>query len=104
MTKVRERPEWIDGFLLLGNQLALDFLNTRPIQNGEAQELLPDFTALLRWFRAAELLSPRDMAHHQQHWEESACARRTLEEMREFRDELRRELASWKAGGNVNRA
>ena len=104
MTKVRERPEWIDGFLFLGNQLALDFLNTRPIQNGEAQELLPDFTALLRWFRAAELLSPREMAHLQQHWEESACARRTLEEMREFREELRKEVVRWEAGGNVHRA
>jgi len=42
---------WKDGFLFLGNQLGLDFVNTRPVQNGEPMELLADFTALLRWFR-----------------------------------------------------
>ena len=35
--------DWKDGFLFLGNQLALDFLNTRPILNGKETELLPDF-------------------------------------------------------------
>jgi hypothetical protein len=49
--------DWVDGFLFVGNQLALDFLNTRPVQDGEALELLPDFTALLRWYKAAGLLS-----------------------------------------------
>jgi hypothetical protein len=51
------RSDWKDGFLFVGNHLALDFLNTCPVQNGEAVELLPDFDALLRWFRAADLLS-----------------------------------------------
>ncbi len=55
-----------DGFLFVGNQLALDFLNTRPVQNGEPMELLPDFSALLRWFQAAKLLSARDVAKLQQ--------------------------------------
>ena len=27
--------DWKDGFLFVGNHLALDFLNTRPVQNGE---------------------------------------------------------------------
>ena len=30
--------DWKDGFLFLGNQLALDFVNTRPVQNGEPME------------------------------------------------------------------
>src|SRR5207253_10594774 len=34
-----------DGFLFVGNQVALDFVNTRPVQNGEPMELLPDFPA-----------------------------------------------------------
>src|SRR6266852_7709812 len=68
-----------DGFLFVGNQLALDFLNTRPVQNGEPMELLPDFSALLRWFQAAKLLSARDVAKLQQGWAQSARAQRTLE-------------------------
>ena len=69
--------DWKDGFLFVGNQLALDFLNTRPVQNGEPMELLPDFSALLRWFQAAELLSARDAANLQQKWGESTRAPRT---------------------------
>ncbi len=30
--------DWKDGFLFLGNHLALDFLNTRPVQNGEPKD------------------------------------------------------------------
>ena len=39
--------DWKDGFLFVGNQLALDFVNTRPVQNGEPMELLPDFPRAL---------------------------------------------------------
>ena len=45
--------DWNDGFLFVGNHLTLDFLNTRPVQNGEFVELLPDFSSLLRWLSAA---------------------------------------------------
>lgn len=40
MTETRAVSERRDGFLFLGNQLALDFLNTRPILNGKTMELL----------------------------------------------------------------
>ena len=46
-----------------GISLALDFLNTHPILNGESVEFLPDFRALLRWFQAADLLSPQEAAN-----------------------------------------
>ena len=29
------QQEWVDGFLFVGNQLALDFLNTKPILESE---------------------------------------------------------------------
>jgi len=91
-----------DGFLFVGNQLALDFLNTRPVQNGEAMELLPDFRALLRWFRAAKLLSARDVAKFQQEWGKSARAQRTLEAVRELREKMRKEILTWEGGGAVH--
>ena len=34
-----------DGFLFVGNEQVLDFINTRPVMNGELVELLPDFSA-----------------------------------------------------------
>ena len=93
-----------DEFLFLGNQLALDFLNTRPILNGKTAELLPDFSALLTWFKAAELLSARDVSRLRLQWERSARAQRTVEAMRELREQLRNEVLAWERGGAVHRS
>ena len=94
---------WRKGFLFLGNHLALDFLNTRPVQNGEDVELLPDFDALLRWFAAAGLLSSREEVTLRQQWGESVRARHVVEAMRELRERLREEILSWERGGTVHR-
>src|SRR5260370_6921571 len=91
-----------DGFLFVGNHLALDFVNTRPVQNGESVELLPDFSALLRWFQAAELLSAHDAASLKQKWETSVRARRTAEAIRALREKLRTEILRWQRGGTVH--
>jgi predicted RNA-binding Zn ribbon-like protein len=101
LTKTERNREWRDGFLFVGNQLALDFLNTRPVQNGEPTELLPDFSALLRWFQAATLLTPREMAKLQQQWGESARARQTVKAMRDLREKLRKEILIWERGSAV---
>ncbi len=95
--------DWRDGFLFVGNHLALDFLNTRPIQNGDAIELLSDFGALLRWFQAAGLLSTREMANLQLQGE-LVTARRALEAMRPFREKLRKEVLAWEGGAHVHRS
>ena len=62
MDRSRTKPhsDWKDGFIFLGNHLALDLLNTRPVLNVDPIELLPDMNALLRWFQAAELLPPKE--------------------------------------------
>src|SRR5258708_24546612 len=91
-----------DGFLLVGNHLALDFVNARPVQNGESVELLPDFSALLRWFQAAELLSAHDAASLKQKWETSVRARRTAEAIRALREKLRTEILRPQRGGAVH--
>jgi predicted RNA-binding Zn ribbon-like protein len=95
--------DWRDGFIFVGNNLALDFLNTRPVQNGESMELLSDFGALLRWFQAAGLLSSREMANLQRQPAESATAQRTLEAIREFREKLRNQVLVWEGGADVHR-
>lgn len=93
---------WRDGFLFVGNHLALDFLNTCPVQDGEPNELLPDFCALLRWFRAAELLSSRELENLRHQWGESARARHVVEAMRELREKLRKEVLAWERRGTVH--
>jgi len=99
-----QSPEWRDRFLFLGNHLALDFGNTRPVIKGEVIELLPDFKALLRWFRAAGLLSSSEAANLQQRWGESARAQHTVKAVRELRDRLRQEILSWEHGTAVRRS
>jgi predicted RNA-binding Zn ribbon-like protein len=94
--------DWRDGFLFLGNQLALDFLNTCPVLNGEATELLPDFSALVRWFQAADLLSSREAAKLEQDWGRSARAQRALEALRELRERLRKQVIAWEDDGTVH--
>ena len=96
--------EWRDGFLFLANQTALDFVNTRPVQDGSAMELLPDFEALLKWFGAAGLLTRREAARLQKRWGDTALTRRTLEAARELREKLTNELLTWEAGAPVHRA
>ena len=98
----KRASDWKDGFLFLGNQLTLDLLNTRPVQDGEPVELLPDFRALLRWFQAAGLLRPGEAANLQQRWGGSSRALRTLESVQELRERLRKEVIAWEPGGAVH--
>jgi len=102
--RIASDSDWRDGFLFVGNHLALDFLNTRPVQNGEPMELLSDFSALLRWFQAAGLVGSREMTKLQRQWGESATARRTLEAIRQFREKLRKEILAWEGGAEVHRS
>jgi predicted RNA-binding Zn ribbon-like protein len=103
MPKIRaeESLVWKNGFLFLGNDLALDFLNTKPVLDGEPTELLTDFASLLRWFQTAKLLSPRDVAGLKRHWSQSAEARRTVQAMRGLRERLRKEILTWEDGGTA---
>jgi predicted RNA-binding Zn ribbon-like protein len=104
VTEATQKSDWRDGFLFLGNHLALDFLNTSPVQNGEAVELLPDFDALLRWFQAAGLLSSREAASLGQRRRASAPAQHVVEAIRKLRERLRKEVLARQRGGAVNRA
>jgi predicted RNA-binding Zn ribbon-like protein len=99
-----EGPDWKDGFLFLGNELALDFLNTRPVLDGEATELLPDFAALVRWFRAAGVLTEHQAHELVKKWAKSPSGKRTVEEMRQWRERLRKHVIAWEDGTSVHPA
>lgn len=98
------RSDWRDGFLFVGNHLALDFLNTCPVRNGEPLELLPDFAAVLRWFAAAGLLSSRQVDDLQQQWSGSGRARHIAAAMRQLRDKLRKMIIAWEMTGELHRS
>ncbi len=82
----------------------LDFLNTRPIQNRGPLELLADFNALLRWFRAADVLNSKELGGVQSQWGETAQAQKTVESMRELREKLRSEVLAWEQGEAIHRS
>lgn len=92
------------GFLFVGNHLALDFVNTRPLQNGQFTELLSDFDTLLRWFQAADLLSSGEARDVRKHWGRSPGARHTLDAIRDFREVLRTDVIAIEGGQAVRRS
>ena len=102
MSAIRQDTEHKDGFLFLGNQPALDFLNTRPVKDGVSMELLKDFTVLLRWFQAAGLLSSLRAANLEEKWGNSTQARQLVENVRELREKLRQQVLAWEHGGIVH--
>jgi predicted RNA-binding Zn ribbon-like protein len=98
MRKAANKPDWKDGFLFLGNELVLDFLNTRPVQDRKPTELLPNFGAVLRWFQAADLLDSEQVAHLERQWEGTTEAQKATEVMKDLRERWREEILSWEGG------
>jgi predicted RNA-binding Zn ribbon-like protein len=92
--------DWRNGFLFVGNQLALDFVNTRPVMNGQPVEMLPDGGALARWLEAAGLVSAPESARLIRRWSSPEFTA-TLEEIRELRENLRRILIQIETGASV---
>ena len=95
--------DWREGFLFVGNHLALDFLNTCPVHDGNRLELLPDFDAVLRWFQAAGQISPRQAEALREQWGDSERARGFTLTMVDLREKLRKEVLSWEQTGVLHR-
>jgi len=96
--------DWRDGFLFLGNQLCLDFLNTRPVDDGTAQELLPDCASLVRWLKAADLVPPREVKRLDRDWSGQQGFTEMMGQLREFRERLRQAVLQMETGGLPSRA
>jgi predicted RNA-binding Zn ribbon-like protein len=93
------KGDWRDGFLFVGNQLIVDFVNTLPVIDGRPVELLPDAGTLARWLVAAGLCahSPAEA------WKAvpSASQARDMKALRAFREVVRSELFSLENGSGV---
>ena len=90
--------EWIDGFLFVGNHLALDFLNTRPILADGPTELLPNVDALVRWLVALGLLTREDGKALAKKWRDTPQAATFLQDLLKFRERLRAVVLRQEAG------
>jgi predicted RNA-binding Zn ribbon-like protein len=96
------KKEEVEGFLFLGNHLALDLLNTRIIPDQASVELLPDTVALERWLLAAGLVTSTNGERLLRRWRDSAEAQSFLEELRRFRERLRAVVIQREAGAAVS--
>ena len=94
--------EWIDGFLFVGNHLALDFLNTRPVLAEGPTELLPDVDALVRWLVALGLLTRENAKDLARKWRHTPQAAAFLRDLLKFRERLRAVVIRQEAGLSVS--
>jgi predicted RNA-binding Zn ribbon-like protein len=93
--------DWRDGFLFVGNHLALDFLNTRPVIDGQPREMLPDCGALARWLAAAGLITKPQSARLKRRWSGSDFTA-TLEELWKLRESFRKVVFQMEAGHSLS--
>ena len=102
--------DWRDGFLFVGNHLALDFLNTRPVIDGQQIEMLPDCGALATWLAAAGLITQAQSVRLKRRWASPELTP-TLEELLRLREDLRKAVLQLEHGdspaasfvGHINR-
>jgi len=104
MRKVQGKSDWKAGFLFVGNEPVLDFVNTRPVLDDTPVELLTDFDALLRWFQSAGLLNSEQAGRMAGQWGGTARALKTVEAMRELREKLREEVLTWERRGGIRQS
>jgi predicted RNA-binding Zn ribbon-like protein len=103
-TALKARNEWIDGFLFVGNHLALDFLNTKLVLAEGPTELLPDVDALVRWLVASGVLSRQNGKTLAAKWQDMPQAAVFLRELLQFRERLRAVVVRQEAGLSVSDA
>ena len=85
----RQRNEWVEGFLFVGNHLALDFLNTKPILENGPQELLGNAAALERWLTASGIVSSHKDRALVRSWRGLRVAEAFVQKLVRFRERLR---------------
>lgn len=87
--KEKSAQDWTDGFLFVGNHLALDLVNTHLVNPDDHVELLPDTASLWRWLVAAGVLNrPREIAAVRG-WNDSPASQAFLRDLLLFREALR---------------
>lgn len=94
--------DWRGPYLFVGNRLALDFLNTDLVSNGEPIELLMDAAAVAQWMAHAGLLTVKAAKQQERAWKRDPRAGKAVIAVRRFRDRLRAAVIAFKAGSSVS--
>lgn len=81
-------------FLRVGNNLSVDFVNTRIAQNGAPLDLIEDFHDLTAWTIAADLLEKSQAEKLFNDWKNRSEAKETFERAMNFREILLEMLAN----------
>ena len=89
--------DWIDGFLVVGNQPVLDLLNTKLLTGGTEQELLTDTQTLVRWLRVTALATA-SLSDRLSAWSDEPEARKFLWDLLLFREVLRTAVLAMEMG------
>lgn len=91
-------------FLFIADHLALDFVNTELVDEGELRDRLGSFGDLVAWARQAWRLDARAAARIHERWGTSLAGAGALAAARSFRAELRRMAEDIVAGRRVGPA
>ena len=59
-------------FLFIGENLALDFVNTQRMRDGQVVDLIADYAALMHWLAQAHILTPAQAKRALKKWGKSA--------------------------------
>jgi predicted RNA-binding Zn ribbon-like protein len=92
-----QQSDWRSKFLFVGNQLALDLLNTSLVDQNVSVELLETPADLAVWLASAGLISTAQATSLAQRWS-TAQAASELADLRSFREQLRSAILATEAG------
>ncbi|MEW5957589.1 MAG: CGNR zinc finger domain-containing protein [Chloroflexota bacterium] len=88
----------ITKFTVIANQLSLDFINTQIIQGGQLIDLLENFTDLVGWLAAVQVLDATQAEEAIQRWDNTPAGQGTFEHALAFRAVLREMVKQIVAG------
>jgi predicted RNA-binding Zn ribbon-like protein len=88
-------------FLILGNDPALDLLNTTPVLATGPVDLLSDYAGLTRWLSAAGLATASASAALAERWQATRNGTMALAEAKHLREDLRNFLVAYRSGTTV---
>src|SRR5262245_22638400 len=76
-------------FIIIADNLSLDFLNTQIVDDGKPKDLLNNFEDLIEWSEAVKLIGPVQSEKLIQDWSRQSEAKKFFAEVKEFRRALR---------------
>jgi predicted RNA-binding Zn ribbon-like protein len=93
-----------EKFIKVGNNLSLDFINTKIAENGSLKDLLENFTDLAAWAVAANLLEKSEAERLIDQWKDSAESSEAFARAIEFRETLREMFVNLTRGKTIGKA